>query len=84
MYLRESPICKGEVGVLVCVESLQALFYEVNIGLYNLCETASLITYYSSSGVKSFFLSVIVSFFVHIEAKEKLNVEYLEIDNALL
>ena len=42
VYLRESPICKGEVGVLVYDESLQNLFDKLTRGLSNLCENESL------------------------------------------
>ena len=55
-----------------------------NRGLSDLCETASLIISYSASGVKSIGFPVLGSFFVYMEAKEKLNVEYLEIYPTLL
>ena len=50
VYLRELPIWKVEVGVLVCVEYLQTLFYGLTRGIYNFCATASLITSSSTSG----------------------------------
>ena len=49
-----------------------------------MCETASLITSSSASGVKYIGLNVLVSYLVNMEAKEKLSVEYLEIDSTLL
>ena len=52
MYIRESQIWKGEVGALVWVEPLQTVFGGLTRGLSNLCETASLITSSSDSGVK--------------------------------
>ena len=74
MYLIESPTLKGEVGVLVLFEFLQTLFYGLNRGLSNLYETATLITSSSAYGVISIGFSVIGSSFVHMKAKEKLNV----------
>ena len=44
VYLKESPIWKVEVLVLVSVESLQTLFDGLNRGMYNLCDTVLLIT----------------------------------------
>ena len=80
VYLKESPIWKGEVGVLVCVESLQTLFDELNRGLFNLFETTFLITSSSTYGVKCIWLHIIGSYLLHMEEKVKLNVEDLEID----
>ena len=59
VYYWESPIWKGEVGFLVCFESLQNLFYVLTRRLSNLCETASLVTSYSTSGVKSISLPIL-------------------------
>ena len=84
VYLRESLIWKGEVGYLVWVEYLQTLFYGLTRGISNFCETASLITSSLSSGVKSIGWPVLWSSFVHMEAKEKLNVEYFDIEPTLL
>ena len=84
MYLRESPIWKGEFGALFWVEYLQALFDELTRDVSNLCETDFLINSSSFSGVKSIGLPVLVSFFVHMEEKANLNVEYLKIDPTLL
>ena len=83
MYLRDSPIWKGEVGALVWVESLQ-LFNLLTRALSNFCETASLITSSSDYGVKPIGLTVLGSSFVHMKAKAKLDVEYFEIDSNLL
>ena len=80
MYLRESTIWKDEVEVLVFIESLQNLFDVLNRGLPNLCETPPLITSDSTSGLKPIGLTVLGSSIVKIEAKSKLNVEYIEID----
>ena len=44
MYLKDPPIWKGGVGVLVCVESLKTLFDGLTRGLYNFCETESIRT----------------------------------------
>ena len=52
--------------------------------MYNLCEPASLITSHLYSGVKTIVLPVIDSSFLRMKSKEKLNVEYLEIDLILL
>ena len=82
--LRESEICKCEVGVWDCVESLQNLFYGLTRGLSNLCENASLITSSSTSVVKSIGFPVIWFSLVIMKAKSKLNVEYLDIDPTIL
>ena len=84
VYLRESPIWKGEVGVLVYIESIQTLFDGLTKGMYNFCETISLINSSSSSGVKPIVFPVHGSSLVNIEAKEKFKVEYLDIDTTLL
>ena len=84
LYIRESPIWKGEVRVLVCVESIQTLFDGLTRSMTNFCDTVSLITSYSTYGLKSIGLPVLGSFLVHTEAKENLNVEYLDIDPTLL
>ena len=84
VYLRESPIWKGEVRALVWVESLQTLFDGLTRGLSNLCDTASLITSSSASWVKYISLPVIVSSLAHTYEKSKLIVEYLEIYHTLL
>ena len=84
MYPIELPIWKGEVGDLVWVESLQTLFGGLIRGISNLCETYYLITSSSASGVKSIVFSSLGSSIVHMEAKENLNVEYLEIYSTLL
>ena len=76
MYLIESTIFRGEVGALVLVESLQTLFGVLTGGLSNFCETSSLITSSSASGVRYVGLPVIGSYFAHMESKAKLNVEY--------
>ena len=52
--------------------------------MYNFCEAASLITSHLYSGVKTIVLRVIDSSFLRMKSKEKLNVEYLEIDLILL
>ena len=52
--------------------------------MYNLCKTACLIDSSSTYGVKFIGLSVIGSYLVNMEVKEKLNVEYIEIDPTLL
>ena len=49
-----------------------------------MCETASLITSYSTSGIKSIGFPVLGYPLVNIDAKEKLDVEYIEIDLNLL
>ena len=64
MYLRKSPIWKGEVGDLVCVESIQTLFDGLTICLYDLCDTASLIISLPHYGVKPTGLPVIGSYLV--------------------
>ena len=84
VYLRESPIWKGEVGTLFWLESLHNLFYGLNRGLSNVCETASLITSSSDSGVKYFGLNFLGSYFLNMEEKAKLNVESINIDPILL
>ena len=84
MYLRESPIRKDEVVVLVSVESIHTLFYGLTRGLYNLYETASLLNLSSTYAVKSFGLLVIGSLLVYMEAKSNLNVEYIEIYPTIL
>ena len=84
VYLRESPIWKGEVGVLVCVESLQTLIHGLTRGLSNLCETASLISLSSTSGVKSIVLPFLGFYLVNMEAKAKLDMESLDIDPTIL
>ena len=76
VYLRDSPILKVEFGVLVCVESVQTIFDGLTIGLFNLCDTDSLITSSLTSGVKYIALPVLGSYLVYMDAKEKLNVEY--------
>ena len=83
MYIRYSPIWKGEVGVLVWVDYFPTLFDGLTRGLYNLCDTASFITSSSDYGVKFIGLPVLGSSFVHTEAEAKLNVEPLE-DTTLL
>ena len=52
--------------------------------MYNLCETASLISSSLASGVKSIGLTVIGSYLVHMEARSKSNVEYTDIHPTLL
>ena len=79
VYLRSLQTRKGEVVVLVCVESLQTLFDELTRDQSNFCETASLINSFSWSGVKYIGLPVLGSSLVHMEAKAKLNVEYIKI-----
>ena len=64
--------------------SLSKLFDVLTIGLSNLCETASIITSSSYSGVKSIGLLVLGYSFVNMEEKAKLNVEYIEIYPTLL
>ena len=59
------------------------MFHGLTRGLFNFCETASLITSSSISGVKSIGLPVRVSSIVQMEAKSKLNVKYFEIDTTL-
>ena len=81
MYLRASPIWK--FGVLVFVEYHQILFDGLIRGLFNLCETEPKITSCLTNGVKSSGLHVLGSLIVHMEAKEKLNIEYLDIDPTL-
>ena len=61
MYLKDSPICKGEVGALVWGEYLQSVFDGLNRGMSNFFETTSLITSSSASRVKCIGLYVIVS-----------------------
>ena len=84
MNPQESPIRKGEVGALGWVEFIQTLFDGLTRGLSKLYETTSIITLSSASGVKSIGFPVLGSSFVHMEAKVKLNVEYLDIDPNLL
>ena len=69
---------------MVCVESIQTLFDGLTRSMTNFCDTVSLITSYSTYGLKSIGLPVLGSFLVHTEAKENLNVEYLDIDPTLL
>ena len=64
--------------------SLSKFIYLFNRVLSNLCETASLITSSSAYGVKSIYLPVIGFSLVHLEARNNLNVEYIEIDTILL
>ena len=54
------------------------MFYGLTIGISNFCETDSLITSYSASGVKPIGLTVLGSSIVHTEAKSRLNVKYLK------
>ena len=84
VYIRESPIWKGEVGDLVWFYSLQTLFDVMNTGLSNFCKAASLIASSSVFALKFIGFPVIGSSFVHMEAKAKLNMEYLGIDSNLL
>ena len=84
VYLRESPIWKVELGALVWVESLKTVFDGLSRGISNLCETTSLISSLSYSGVKSIGLPVLGSSFVHTEEKARLNVEYHDINTTLL
>ena len=84
MYLRESPIWRGGVRFLVCIKSIQALVAGFTRGVYNLCETISLITSSSTSGVKTIGLTFLGSSILHMDAKAKLNLEYREIDPTLL
>ena len=84
MYLRESPIWKGEGGFLVCADSIQTLFYGLTKGQSNLCDTEYLITSSSTSKVKSIGLPALGSSLVHMDIKTKLNVEYLKIDPNLM
>ena len=53
-------------------------------GMSNLCETASLITSSSASGVKQIGFSVLCSSFVSMESRSKLDVVSLEIYPTLL
>ena len=78
VYLRESPIWKGELGDLVWVYPLQTFFDRFNMVLYNFCETISLLTSSSDSRVKYIGLTVIGYSFVHMVGKANLNVQYLE------
>ena len=75
---------KGEVRALILVQYLQNLSGVLTRGQSNLCDNAPLITSFSVSGVKHTGLPVIVSSFVNMEAKSKLNMEYLVIDPTLL
>ena len=84
MYLRGSPILKVEVGVIVCIEFLQTLFYGLSKVMYNLCDTAYIIPSCSTSGIKYIGLTVLGSPLIHMEAKEKINMDSLEIDPPLL
>ena len=84
MYIRESPILKVGVGMLVWVESLQKTFDGLTRGLCNFCDTASVITSSSASGVKYVALTFLGSFLFHIESKANLDVKYLETDTTLL
>ena len=81
MYKIDSPTCKGEVGVLFCVEPIQNLSDGLNRGMYNLCDTESLITSSSTSRVKSIGLPVIGFYLVITYTKENINVESLDIDH---
>ena len=71
-------------GALVCVYSLKNLFNGLTRGMSNFCETESLITSSSTSGVKSTSLPILCPYIFHMDSKEKLNVKYLEIDPSLL
>ena len=84
MYIRESTILKGEVGVIYCFDSLQSLLYVLTRGLSNVFETASLITSSSTYGVKSIGLTVIGSYPVNMEANAKLNAGYIKTNPTLL
>ena len=84
MYLRESLVWKGKVRALVWVDYIQNLFDGLTRGLYNFCETASLITSYSTSGVKSIDLTVLGSHLVQMESKAKSNMGYIGIYTTLL
>ena len=84
LYLRQSPMWKVGVGVLVCVDSLQAFFYELNRSMSNLCDTKYLITSFSTSGSKSIGLTVIGSYLGHMEERAKLKQEYLDIGPTIL
>ena len=53
-------------------------------GMSNLCDNASLITSYSTYGVKYIVLPVIGSSILNMEAKEKLDIKSLEIYPTLL
>ena len=82
--MRESPIWKGEFGVLVCIESLQTLFDGFTRCMYNLWDIAYPIPSSSTYGVIIIGLPVIWSPPFHIDAKEKLNLEYLYIYPTIL
>ena len=73
VYPIESPIWKGETGVLACVKSLLNLSDGLTRGLYNLCETAYLITSSSTSWEKSIGLPVVESSLVHTDARSKMS-----------
>ena len=74
MYIIEPPIWKGEIGVLVWVESLRTFFDEFTRGLSNFFETESLMTSSSASGVNSIDFNVLGSYLAHMDSKEKLDV----------
>ena len=62
----------------------QNLFDWLTRGLSSFCDTSSLITSSSASGVKSIGLPVIGFYFVNMEAKAKLNVVCPEINPTVL
>ena len=68
----------------MCVDPLQTLFDGLTRGLSNFFDTASLITSSLTSGVKYIVLPVLGSSLVYMEAKEKLDAEYVEIYPTLL
>ena len=78
MYLRDSPIYKGKFRALVWVESIQLFLNGLTRGLYNLCETASIISSYSWFGVKYIGLTFLGPSFVYMDATARLLVEYIE------
>ena len=73
VYIIELLIWQGEFGALDWVESIQTLFDGLTIGLSDLCDTASLITSSSASGLKTIGFPVIGYSFFHMEEKAKLN-----------
>ena len=75
---------KGESGGLDFVDSLHNLLDGSTRGICNLCDMESLITLISTCGGKPIVFTVIGYYFVLMEVKAKLIVEYLEIEPNLL
>ena len=84
IYLCPSFVYLRESRALVWVNYLQNLFDGLTVGFSNLCETFSIITAYSAAGVQSIGLLFLGSYFLYMDSKASLNVEFLEMDTNLL